>query len=398
MVISIAGVGYVGLSLAVLLAKKNKVIAVDILEEKVNKINQRLSPIQDAYLEKYLTEEKLDLNATLDAESAYKIADIIIIAVPTNYNMDLNYFDTSAIEKTLDIVNKVNSHALIVIKSTVPIGYTKNIAKKYSNLEIIFSPEFLRESKALYDNFYPSRIIIGKTANTKNYLSRASEFAKLLKDSALKKDVPIIFMNSTEAEAVKLFSNTFLALRIAYFNELDSYAEMQGLDTKAIIEGVSLDPRIGNFYNNPSFGYGGYCLPKDTMQLKANYKNIPEKLITAVTDSNITRKNFVANRIFLKLKNCKNKIVGIYRLTMKTNSDSFRQSAILDVINILKSKGVEIIIFEPLLNEKTYLDCKVISNFDEFTTLAELIIANRYDNCLNKIKNKVYTRDIFNRD
>ncbi|MCH5171613.1 MAG: nucleotide sugar dehydrogenase [Erysipelotrichales bacterium] len=398
MKIAVAGIGYVGLSLAVLLAQHNEVIAVDVVKEKVDKLNNKISPIQDEFIEKYLKEEKLNLTATVDAVSAYEKSDIIIIAAPTNYDPNLNYFDTSIIEKLLDLISSVNQYALVVIKSTVPVGYTEEMSKKHPNMDIVFSPEFLRESKALYDNLYPSRIIVGTTKTELSHLEKVKQFATLLSEAAIKENIPTIFMNSTEAEAVKLFANTYLALRVAYFNELDTYAELKGLDTKSIIEGVSLDPRIGDFYNNPSFGYGGYCLPKDTKQLKANYKSVPENLISAIIESNDTRKKFIAEQLISRLENKENKIIGIYRLTMKMNSDSFRQSAILDIIDILKNGGVKIVIFEPLFNDDYYLNCKIIKSFEEFINMSEIIVANRYDENLDRVKNKIYTRDLYKRD
>lgn len=396
MKIAVVGTGYVGLSLACLLSKHNSVKAVDIIEEKVKMINNRISPIKDDEIERYFKEEKLDLEATLDASWTYKWADFVIIATPTNYDVDKHYFDTSSIESVIETVLKVNPNIMIVIKSTVPVGYTKSIIEKYSHKNIVFSPEFLREGKALYDNLYPSRIIVGRDKNNIATVEFSKIFASLLKEGAKKVDIPVLFINSTEAEAIKLFANTYLALRVAYFNELDTYAEINNLNTKDIIEGVCLDPRIGSHYNNPSFGYGGYCLPKDSKQLLANYQDIPENLIKAIVDSNETRKEFIANNIYNKLN--KNKTVGIYRLTMKSNSDNFRQSSIQDVMKLLKDKGVNIIIYEPTLNGDLFENYKVNNDFDEFVSLSEVIVANRVTKELEQCKDKVYTRDIFQRD
>ena len=400
MKIAIAGTGYVGLSLAVLLSQHNEVIAVDVIKEKVDKINNKISPIQDEYIEKYLVEKKLNLMATLDGENAYKNAEVIIIATPTNYDSETNHFDTKYVEQVLDLIDKVKSKALIVIKSTIPEGYTKFVRTKYRNKNIIFSPEFLRESKALYDNLYPSRIIVGCPKEDLEIVKKANQFANLLKECALKKDVPVLIMGLNEAEAVKLFANTYLALRVAYFNELDTYAETKGLNTKDIIEGVGLDPRIGNYYNNPSFGYGGYCLPKDTKQLRANFNGVPQDLISAICDSNHTRKDFIANEIVCMAKNSEieNKVIGIYRLTMKSNSDNFRSSAIQGVMKRLIRKGYDIIIYEPTLSTNTFEGYNVENDFDKFKNESCVIVANRYDKSLDDDKSKIYTRDIFQRD
>ena len=388
MKIAIAGTGYVGLSIATLLSQKNEVVALDIIPEKVEMINKRISPIKDEYIEKYFEEKKLNLKATLDYKEAFEDATFIIISTPTNYDEEKNYFDTSSVENIIEKVLSVNLNATMIIKSTIPVGFVEKMKKKYKINNLIFSPEFLREGKALYDNLYPSRIIVGEKSE------RAKQFAELMKSSALKEEIPTLFMNNTEAEAVKLFANTFLALRVAYFNELDTYTEVKGLNTKDIIEGVCLDPRIGNYYNNPSFGYGGYCLPKDTKQLLANYKDVPENLIEAIVKSNDTRKKHIATQILKKHP----KTVGIYRLTMKTNSDNFRASAIQDIIEMMKQKKVKIIIYEPTLNHNEFDACSVENNFDMFCQVCDVIIANRFDGSLSKVKSKVYTRDLFSRD
>lgn len=394
MKIAIAGTGYVGLSLAVLLAQHNNVVAVDVIPEKVEKINKRISPIKDEFIEKYFAEKKLNLNATLDGKKAYKDADYVIIAAPTNYDTEKNYFDTSHVEEVINLVLDVNPDAIMVIKSTIPVGYTENIRKKYNSAHIFFSPEFLREGKALYDNLYPSRIIIGEKSK------EGEAFAELLKQGAIKSDIPVLYMNSTEAEAVKLFANTYLALRVAYFNELDTYCESKGLDAKAIIDGVCLDPRIGNHYNNPSFGYGGYCLPKDTKQLRANYKDIPENLISAIVESNETRKDFIVDDVERIIKGLKvdKPVIGIYRLTMKANSDNYRQSAIQSIILKLLAKGYKISVYEPTFDGKEFLGCEVVKNLSEFKTVSTVILANRFEEELKDVKEKLYTRDIYLRD
>ena len=392
MKIAVAGTGYVGLSLAVLLAQHNSVVAVDVIPEKVEKLNKKICPIQDEFIEKYLAEKNLDLVATLDGKTAYKNADFVVIAAPTNYDDEINSFDTSHVEEVIELVLSVNPSAKMVIKSTIPVGYTKSIRKKYKGAHIFFSPEFLREGKALYDNLYPSRIIIGEKS------ADGEKFAELLKQGAIKENIPVIYMDSTEAEAVKLFANTYLALRVSYFNELDTYCESKGLDTKSVIDGVCLDPRIGAHYNNPSFGYGGYCLPKDTKQLKANFKNVPENLISAIVSSNETRKDFIADEIEKILKRSDNPVLGVYRLTMKSGSDNFRQSAIQGIIQRILSKGLKIWIFEPTLPADKYIGCEVVNNFEKFKNRSTLIVANRLEEALNSVKEKVYTRDIFSRD
>ena len=392
--IAVAGTGYVGLSIAVLLAQHHTVTAVDIIPEKVDMINNRISPIKDAEIEEFLATKDLNLTATLDGETAYKKADFIVVSTPTNYDSEKNYFDTSSVEKVIELAESINPEATIIIKSTIPVGYTETIRKKYGAKNILFSPEFLREGKALYDNLYPSRILVGRPQDDEIAKEKARIFAQLLAEGAIKQDIPILFTSLTEAEAVKLFANTYLALRVSFFNELDTYAELKGLNTKQIIDGICLDPRIGNHYNNPSFGYGGYCLPKDTKQLKANFNNVPNNIISAIVDANRTRKDFIAGRIIDKNP----ETVGIYRLTMKTGSDNFRQSSIQGVMKRLKKQDINIIIYEPTLKESTFYDCVVENNLEKFKAISDVILVNRYNDEISDVLDKIYTRDLFFRD